>query len=375
MTTPVADKTPVPPKIWRRHSDPPSLWIFVALGSVSLHLLVFWLMRSSNALGMWFPAPSQAIVPIEVVEISPTAKSTLPKTTVSPKPNNSSPKSVARTETAKTTPRNQDANTSILNQKEPAVSPKNTKPKPSVKKSVSQPKPTQQTTPQPNFTPDLTKSPPQPRPTPTVAVGNLPWNRRQQIVLGKGKPLPSNLPSDQPTSSTTGTKKNSPTPTGNPPPNSTGTTSDTPTPKNPQTSPTPTSTNSQTSPQVGSTIKIVPLTDQEMRQLSQDLPDVLAQYQGSSMKTLAVNSLNGEQGLAPAQLLASLVIDQNGNFQEARVLEIQPAKLQGEKNLYQLAIEELFSNEKFTPAYNQDGSKPELSNLFVRITVQSVNSN
>ncbi|MBD2455319.1 hypothetical protein H6G80_14670 [Nostoc sp. FACHB-87] len=365
MKTPIADKTPVPPKIWRRHSDPPSLWIFVAVSSVSLHLLVFWLMRSSNALGVWFPAPSQAIVPIEVVEISPTAKSTLPKTTVSPKPNNSSPKSVARTETAKTTPRNQDANPSILKQKEPAVSPKNTKPKPSVKKSVSQPKPT----PKPSFTPDLTKSPPQPKPTPTVPVGNLPWNRRQKIVLGTGTPLPNSLPTDQATNSPTGTKKNPPTP------NPTGTTSDTPTPRNPQTSPSPASTNSQTSPQVGSTVKIVPLADQEMRQLSQDLPDVLAQYQGSSIKTLPVNSLNGEQGLAPAELLASLVIDQNGNFQEARVLEIQPATLQAEKNLYQQAINELFSNDKFIPAYNQDGSKPELSNLFVKITIQSVNSN
>ncbi|MBD2493352.1 hypothetical protein [Nostoc sp. FACHB-280] len=373
MKTPVADKTPVPPKIWRRHSDPPSLWIFVALSSVSLHLLVFWLMRSSNALGMWFPPQSQAIVPIEVVEISPTAKSTLPKTTVSPKPNNSSPKSVARTETAKTTPKNQDANTSILKQREAVVSPKNTKP--SVKKSVSQPKPTPKTTPQPSFTPDLTKSKPQPRSTATVPVGNLPWNRRQQIVLGKGKPLPSSLPTDQPTNSTTGTRKNPSTPIGNPSPNSTGTTSDTPTQNNPQTSPSPASTNSQTSPQTGLTAAIVPLADQEMRQLSKDLPDVLAQYQGSRIKTLAVNSLNGELGIAPAQLLASLVIDQNGNFQEARVLEIQPSTLEGEKNLYQQAINELFSNEKFTPAYNQDGSKPDLSNLFVRIKIQSVNSN
>ncbi|MBU7584612.1 MAG: hypothetical protein KAF91_17160 [Nostoc sp. TH1S01] len=373
MTTPVADKTPVPPKIWRRHSDPPSLWIFVAMSSVSLHLLVFWLMRSSNAFGLWFPQPSQAIVPIEVVEIPPTAKSKLPATTVSSKPNNSSPKSVAETETAKTTPRNQDARTSILNQKEVVVSQKKTEP--SVKKPLSQPKPTPKTTPQPSFTPDLTQSTPTPRPTPTIPIGNLPWNRRQQIVLGKGKPLPSSFPADKPTNSTTGTDNNSPTPTENPSPNSTGTTSNTPTQRNPQTSPTPTSANSNTSKQAGSTITIVPLADQEMRQLSKDLPDVLAKYQGSGIKTLAANSLNGELGLAPAQILASFVIDQNGSFQEARVLEIQPANLQGEKNLYQQAINELFSNEKFIPAYNQDGSKPELSNLFVRITIQPINSN
>ncbi|WP_062294954.1 hypothetical protein [Nostoc piscinale] len=347
MTTPVADKTPIPPKIWRRHSDPPSLWIFVALSSVSLHLLVFWLMRSSDALGLWFPPPSQAIVPIEVVEISPAAKSTLPKTTVSPKPNNSSPKSVARTETAKTTPRNQDTKTSILNQREAAVPPKNTKP--SVKKSVSQPKPTPQTTPQPSFTPDLTKSTPQPTPTQAVPVGNLPWNRRQQIVLGKGRQLPSSLPTDQPSNSTTETKKNPPISTGNPSPNSTGTTSETPTQKNPQTSPTPANTNFNTSTQAGLSVKIVPLADQEMRQLSQDLPDVLAQYQGISIKTLAVNSRNGEQGLAPAQLLASLVIDQNGNFQEARVLEIQPANLQGEKKSLPTSNQRTFQQREVYP--------------------------
>ncbi|BAY16455.1 hypothetical protein NIES21_22840 [Anabaenopsis circularis NIES-21] len=390
MTTPVADKTPVPPKIWRRHNDPPSLWIFVTISSVSLHLLIFWLMRSSNVFGLWFPQQSQAIVPIELVEISPTAKSKLPTTTVSPKPNISSQQNVARTlpETAKNIARNQDSETSILNRKE-VVYPKN--PKPSVKKSVSQPKPKAQTTPKPSFTPDLTKSTPIPKATPTIPISNLPWNRRQRIILGKGKPLPSGIPSEQPTNSTTGTENNPRTPIGSPSPGSTDNTSNTPLQRNPTTSPsptnktspiptrntpqTPTDKNPTTSEQAGSTITIVPFADQEMRQLSKDLPDVLAKYQGSGTKTLAANSLDGENGLAPAQLIASFVIDKNGNFQQAVVIEIQPSNLQSEKNLYQQAINELFRNEKFTPAYNQDGSKPDLSNLFVKITIQPVNSN
>jgi len=385
MTTPVADKTPISPKIWRRHSDPPSLWIFVAFSSVSLHLLVFWLIRPASGFGLWFPQQSQTDIPIEFVEISPTAKSKLPATTVSPKPNISSqkPESKPVPETAKIPPRNQDSSTRILDKKEVVVSQKNTNP--SVKTAVSQPKPTPTTTPQPNFTPPFTQSTPTPRPTPTIPVGNLPWNRRQRIVLGKASPLPTGFPSEQPTNSETETKNNSPTPTGSPSPGSTEKTSSTPiptrntsqTPIN-TTSPTPqtsTDKNPNSSEQAGSIVKIVPLAEQEMRLLSKDLPDVLAKYQGSSTKKLAANSLNGEIGLAPAQLLASFVIDQNGNFQQVVVLEITPPRLQGEKGMYQQAINELFINEKFTPAYNQDGSKPDFSNLFVRITIEAGNLN
>nr|MDZ8206391.1 hypothetical protein [Dendronalium sp. ChiSLP03b] len=77
MTTSVADKTPTSEKVWRRHTDPPSLWIGVAISSVALHLLAFWLMRS-YVFKLWFPQQSQAVVPIEFVEISPKAKSVAP---------------------------------------------------------------------------------------------------------------------------------------------------------------------------------------------------------------------------------------------------------------------------------------------------------
>lgn len=377
MTTPVADKTPMLPKIGRRHSDPPSLWIFVAMSSVSLHLLVFWLMRSHNVFGLWFPQQSQTDIPIEFVEISPTAKSKLPATTVSAKPN------ISRTlpATAKTPPGNQDSGTSILNKKEVVVSQKNTKP--IVKTAVFQPKPTPTTTPKPNFTPPFTQSTPTPRPTPIVPVGNLPWNRRQRIVLGEGTPLPSGIPSEQPPNSTTPTENPSPdstentsstttqrnpnTPTNNAPQTPTDQSSPTPTNNTPQT---PTENNPSTSEQTGSTVTIQPLAEDEMRLLGQDLPDVLAKYQGSNTKKLAANSLDGEIGLAPAQLLASFVIDQNGNFQDVVVLKIYPPSLQGEKKAYKQAITELFSNEKFIPGQNHDGTKPDFSNFYVRITIQ-----
>ncbi|MBE9005898.1 hypothetical protein IQ259_12775 [Fortiea sp. LEGE XX443] len=391
MTTPVADKTPISVDVWRRRTDSPSLWIFAAISSVSLHLLVFWLMRSHNVFGLWFPQQSQDVVPIEFIELPSTTKSTaksiLSTTKISPKPNISSQKSVSKPlpETAQTTPKNQDAGSSILNKKEVVVAQTNTKPL--VKKTVQPPQPTPTTKPEPSFTPQFTKATPTPRPTPTVPIGNRPWNRRQEVVLGQGKPLPNIIPSEQPKNS----QSQIGNPAGNPSPGSTGNTSSTSTQRNPntpqiptdKTSPTPTRNtpeiptekNPSNSELAGSIVTIVPLADHEVRQLSKDLPDVLAKYQGSDTKKLTASSLNGEIGLAPAQLLASLVIDKNGNFQEAVVLEIEPLSLRGERSLYQQAIADIFRNDKFTPAQNQDGSKPDLSNLFVRITIRSVGLN
>ncbi|MFN6462022.1 MAG: hypothetical protein RMZ41_009260 [Nostoc sp. DedVER02] len=85
MTPSVADKTPIPTKVWRRHTDPPGLWISVVIGSVSLHLLAFWLMRSSQFSRLWHQ-PNQATIPIEVVEIYSEAKPRTRKVASEPKP-------------------------------------------------------------------------------------------------------------------------------------------------------------------------------------------------------------------------------------------------------------------------------------------------
>ncbi|MTJ14840.1 hypothetical protein FJR11_20120, partial [Anabaena sp. UHCC 0187] len=82
----------------RRHPDPPWLWILVSIGSVSLHLLVFWLMRSSDNFKPWFPESNQSSIPIDFIEISSEPKSKIkPQSSFSP-----SPKS------APITPSNQD---------------------------------------------------------------------------------------------------------------------------------------------------------------------------------------------------------------------------------------------------------------------------
>jgi hypothetical protein len=470
MTTSVADKTPISAKVWRRHTDPPSLWIFVAISSVSLHVLAFWFMRSSNAFRPWFPQQSQTTVPIEFVEISPQAK---PKSTVkkvTPKPPVSSQQTVSSRlpQKAQATPKNQNTDAissenAILDSSKTEVSQTNTQL--STKKIVSTPTPTP-------------TSKPTPTPIPTVPVGDLPWNRRQQIELGKGKLLPTDIPSvplEQPrgseteqeqtpripgeedtstatgetpripgeeaTSTATGETPRIPgeeatsTATGETPripgeeATSTATgetpripgeeatstaTGETPripgeeatstatgeTPRIPGEEATSTATGETsripgeeaTSTATGETSRILrqggaiaiatPLSKNEVLQLIQegrlgqnDLPDVLAQYQGSNTKTLDSSFLPGDSEIQPAQLLTSLVIDKNGKFQQAVVIEIEPVKLQSEKILYEKVINELFSNENFLPAHNQDGAKPELSNLFVKVTVKPVSSN
>jgi hypothetical protein len=85
------DQTSITDVTSRRHNDPPGLWIAVVTSSVALHLLLFWLMRSSNAFSPWFPRASQAAIPIEIIEISPTeskakpSKPQLKAKTVSPR--------------------------------------------------------------------------------------------------------------------------------------------------------------------------------------------------------------------------------------------------------------------------------------------------
>ncbi|MHC0064073.1 hypothetical protein ACWATR_14410 [Nostoc sp. UIC 10890] len=410
MTPSVADKTPIPAKVWRRHTDPPGLWISVVIGSVSLHLLAFWLMRSSNAVSLWFPQQSQSAVPIELINIAPNTKSIIKSKstakTVSPKPVSSAKKSVpARSpQTTRTTPRNQDfgaINSADNLQRKSRIADSRPNSQPFRQQTVPKPTPTPTATPIPTVTPT---------PTPTIPVGNLPWNRRQEIKLGKGTRLPPGIPANPPVSepenretpptpigetSPTPTRETPPTPTGETsptptretPPTPTGETSPTPireTPPTPtgETSPTPTRETPSTQAQGASVAIVAPLLRDEVSnlikagRLRQDaLPDVIALYRGSNTKQLDSSFLVRNSGLEPAQLLASLIIDNNGNFQQAVVLEIEPATLQSEKNTYEQVLSEVFKTENFIAAQNNDRTKPELSNLYVRIKIQPANSN
>jgi hypothetical protein len=93
MTPSLADKTSTSVKVLRRHTDPPSLWIAVTIGSVALHLLAFWLIRSYQSSLLW-QKQSNASIPIEFVEIASPKKST-PKPRPQVQPAASQPKTVS----------------------------------------------------------------------------------------------------------------------------------------------------------------------------------------------------------------------------------------------------------------------------------------
>ena len=374
----------------RRHTDPPWLWTVVCIGSVSLHLLVFWLMRSSNEFKAWFPQSNQSSIPIDFIEIPSEPKSTIkpqsttskikPEPSFSPLPNSPS-----------VTPNNQDDGeiTSRINlpeqdktQKSEVRKPEVRKPevrksevrksevrksevrKPEVRKSeveksevekseVEKPEPEKPpvrqqfypTNPTPEITPE-----PTPEATPIIPESELPWNRRQEVKLGEGTLLPQDIPTD------------SPTPTAEPSAN-----------PNPEPSP---------SPNVGGAIATVsPILKEEVSELIQQkqliadaLPDVLAEYKGSTEKELEASILPSDEILKPANILASLIIDKNGQFQQAIVITIEPAVLRSQTNIYEQALNEIFAQESFLAAYNQDGSKPDLSNLYIRLKIKPINS-
>jgi hypothetical protein len=404
----------------RRHTDPPFLWISVFVGSICLHLLGFWLVRSSNEINPWFPQSRQGAMPIDLIEVAPPTKAIATAVKAKPAVKTSvAPKVV----TQPTNPDDEAINAGVNLPREENTPTRKvaTQPKPEPREIENQPEPepTPTLTPTPtplvsaSATPEPTPTPkplptlsPAPIFTPDVPVGDLPWQRRQEIKLGRGTRLPNDIPVDEPTptgeASPTPETETSPSPSSeasptpemdaSPSPNSEASptpAADTspspsseasPTPET-DTSPSPSSDDAPKSNTGGAVATVFPIAKDEVKQLIQQkrliadaLPDVLAEYKGSSTKELDLSFLVSDFGLKPAELLASLVIDKNGNFQQAVVLEIAPAALRSQKSIYEQALIEVFKQESFVGAYNQDGSQPELSNLYVRITIQSTNS-
>jgi hypothetical protein len=336
-----------------RHIDPPWLWMAVFTGSIFLHLFGFWLLLTDN-----MPVPrEQFIVDIDLIDI-PSSKES-PPTTVKPTVSSSSQKSVTASlpKTTVTTPENADNQVinSDLNRSQQRES-KNTE----VNNQPLEPK----AIPQTQFTPT-------PIPTEAIPSNDLPWNRRQEIKLGKGNLLPNDIPSVSPTSTPEPESPSTPTPEPESP--------STPTPE-PESPSTPTPEETTTAKTGGLLANIAPILRNEVEQLRQDgtlrvdaLPDVLAEYQGLPSKKLELNFLATDSGLKSANILASLIIDKNGNFKQAIIISIEPITLRTEKRIYEQALSEIFEQQTFVAAYNRDGSKPEFSNLYVRITIDPIN--
>ncbi|WP_168642561.1 hypothetical protein [Dolichospermum sp. UHCC 0259] len=170
------------------------------------------------------------------------------------------------------------------------------------------------------------------------------------MKLGEGTLLPQDIPTD------------SPTPTAEPSAN-----------PNPEPSP--------SSNRGGAIATVSPILKAEVNELIQQkqliadaLPDVLAEYKGSTEKELEVSILPSDEDIKPANILASLVIDKNGQFQQAIVITIEPDALRSQVDTYEQALNQIFAQETFLGAYNQDGSKPDLSNLYIRLKIKPINS-
>lgn len=329
---------------FRRHTDPAWLWIVVSTASVSLHLLVFWLMRSTDEFPAWFPQSNQNSIPIDFLEISSEQKSIIKQKSTTPKVKQQSSFSLSPQSSA-ITDSNQDhseINSSVnlpqqhKNQKPEVIKPEVLKPE------VTKPLIRQQSYPT-NATPET---------TPIIPERELPWNRRQEVILGKETVLPSDIPAD------------SPTPAVEPP-------------LNPNSEPSPTVN------QGGAIATITPVLKEEVNELIQQrqiradgLPDVLAEYKGSTEKELELSSLPGDEIITSANILISLIIDSNGHFQQAKIITIEPEVLSGEISIYEQAINQIFADEMFLAGYNQDGSKPDLSNLYIRLQlkIEPINS-
>ncbi|OBQ35944.1 MAG: hypothetical protein AN487_14280 [Anabaena sp. CRKS33] len=329
---------------FRRHTDPAWLWIVVSTASVSLHLLVFWLMRSTDEFPAWFPQSNQNSIPIDFLEISSEQKSIIKQKSTTPKVKQQSSFSLSPQSSA-ITDSNQD-HSEINSSGNLPQQHKNQKPeviKPEVlKPEVTKPLIRQQSYPT-NATPET---------TPIIPERELPWNRRQEVILGKETVLPSDIPAD------------SPTPAVEPP-------------LNPNSEPSPTVN------QGGAIATITPVLKEEVNELIQQrqiradgLPDVLAEYKGSTEKELELSSLPGDEIITSANILISLIIDSNGHFQQAKIITIEPEVLSGEISIYEQAINQIFADEMFLAGYNQDGSKPDLSNLYIRLQlkIEPINS-
>ncbi|AFZ22573.1 hypothetical protein Cylst_0197 [Cylindrospermum stagnale PCC 7417] len=374
MAPSVTDKTLIPTKAWRRHTDPPLLWITVAISSVSLHLLGFWLMRSSNEFKPWFPQVSPGSIAIDFVDISPSAKpiakSTSIATKVSPKPPTTQPKLTA-TLAPEPTP------TSIF-VPEPRLTPTPT-PTPTPRpKPEATPTPTPTPTPKPEATPT---------PTPTNPVGSFPGNRRQQVILGEGKllpkdplsglaspttnasPSPTTNPSPSPTTnaSPSQTANPSPSPTANPSPSQTANPSPSPT-ANPSPSPTSQTPESQTGGGLIAAWKILNPEEQREKSRSDRPPDDLILPTIRTGEGEIDLTGNTNQNLPKGVFLVSLVIDNIGKCIGA---EVQGSDLppQEKKKLAEFA-KETFQKQQFQPARFPDGkTPPSLSNVFVEFTI------
>ena len=71
------------------------------------------------------------------------------------------------------------------------------------------------------------------------------------------------------------------------------------------------------------------------KKLRFNLPDKMAVYQGSPKDTVDINIASNYPGIKAANILPSLVIEKNGKFEDAFILQMSPQELNTQKATYQ----------------------------------------
>jgi|UPI00037C8EA7 hypothetical protein len=331
---------------WQQ-ADPPGLWITAIAGSVTLHLLVFWLARSLHINLLQQQYPNTAI-PVEVIEIasqSQNSKTTPPSPT---KPVRTQPPPHAQK--SSTSALSRQPATSTTDSNAIAVAEKKTTHK---SRTPTPTKPQSPKTPSPNYTSSFQFGQPKQPPLPTgngEKILQAPANQlgqvpKQATPLSSSKPSPQSLPSQLEPSLARKPVFPSPTP--------------------------------------GLIVTWNSLDRNEVIQLiqkgilKQDVPpQQLAEHLGTNTKEFSSLEINKVLEHRQVNLLASLVVDNTGQFQKAEVIGrfAPPDTLEDlsppEKDAYQDFLNDFFQNEKFQAAQNEDGSRPSESNLVILIKIQ-----
>ncbi|GAA6621166.1 hypothetical protein [Scytonema sp. NUACC26] len=370
MIQPVADQTPIPERTYRRHTDPPGLWIAVALSSIILHLLLFWLLRS-HGFNLLQKNSSNA-VPIEFITIP--AKQTPTKASLTRQPTAQKPSSVTppkqvspKTSAAKSSPVEDnraiaftDTPQTSINQN---VKPKNPKPQP--KKVVVKPEPKFQPDPKPTNPIPLQTQAPEPTSSPETPQNEQPESTPSPNITETPEPTPSFSPGVEDTTS----PSPSPTETNSLPDNLPNTEGEVAVGKEtPLEDLAPPVQSQSPTPQQGG-IGIASW-DIETGDVQKGTPEDLAQPIGKiQQKELNISS-EEEPTPGPITFQASLLIDSSGNLTD---VYIPPSISEPQSSRYREYALELFKDQKFTPA-SINGKKPPVSTLVVRITIQPVTS-
>ncbi|MEC4813559.1 MAG: hypothetical protein SAK29_09865 [Scytonema sp. PMC 1069.18] len=405
MTQSVANQTPIIDRAGRRHTDPPGLWIAVACGSFTLHLLGFWLMRSYAFSHLLYEDSSNP-VPIEFITISPPkAKPVAPNSLSTPQKPTSAPGTKPITQQnspATSTPVVEDRETIAVTDDDtdmnaiaqPPLKTQTVEPSiqlPSELEPVlpenKQPEPT----PSPVITPE--EIPPEPTPTPKAAEEIPPEPTPQPDIADNHNVDTQNqenqalVPPDNTTDSTdteslqhllpqsdeqqltpseaTGLPTNILKPDGDVVVKKGQSLKDLAQPIEPNQSP-------PLNEPKGFGVGIASWTP-ETSLIRKEIIDNPPQLIGDSReKELNLPSLSQELENQPLEFLATLVINKEG---ELIMIIIDPEIPEPKASQYQKYADELFKGQKFIPASKNNGTKPENSQLPVRIRIQPKNQN